>query len=392
MTILTTRKTRRNTAKTLVKGAALGAALLAGAGAAQARELRYAFGISSTFATYPAIERYAQQLHDTAGLDVQVYAMSLLTVQETMAGLRDGLADIGWETAPYHPAEFSEANLMANLTMLVTSGNVPDIPAIAMAGAMLEYILLDCPDCLAQMRSQNVVYTAATATPPYWLLCNTPVHSIEELQGRRIRSGAANFSRWAERFGATGVSLPGNEIYDALAQGVVDCTTNDIGQLLGLRFIDVTSSVTTGVPGGVYGGTLAANWNRDVWQSLTEDQRRAALHAAATFTADSILMYQASADEARVAAEAQGMAIYEPTPDLAAATAQFVHDDLATIAQQFTTTYGMQNVDQKIATAVALIERWQGLAQDIGTDVDAIAQLYWDEVFSRIDVATYGMD
>lgn len=379
-------------AGTLSRGLALGAALAVGAGAAQGQELRYAFGISSTFATYPAIERYAALLSETAGLDVKVYAMSLLTVQETMAGLRDGIADIGWETAPYHPAEFSETNLITNLTMLATTGKVPELPGVAMAGAVLEYVLLNCPECLDQMKEQNAVFTASTATPPYYLLCNKKVTSIKELQGKRIRSGAPNFSRWAETFGATGVSLPGNEIYDGLAQGIVDCTTNDIGQLLGLRFIDVTSSVTLGVPGGVYGGTLAANFNRDVWQGLTDDQRLAALKAGARFTADSILMYHQSAEDARKVAEEKGMDFFEPSADLVAATAAFVEEDLTTIATQFKETYGVRNVDAKIETAKGLIEKWKGLVEGTGTDIDAIESLYWNEIYSKVDPTTYGMD
>jgi|TARA_R110002126_G_scaffold86592_1_gene209019 TRAP-type C4-dicarboxylate transport system substrate-binding protein len=373
-------------------GIAIGALSLGTAAGAQEKELRYAFGISPTFATYPAIERYAEMLSEDPGLNVKVYAMSLLTVQETMAGLRDGIADIGWETAPYHPAEFAETNLITNLTMLMTTGKVPDLPGTAMAGAVLEYVMLNCPDCLKEIKAQNAVFTASTATPPYYLLCNKPVATIEQLQGKRIRSGAPNFSRWAEKFGATGVSLPGNEIYDALGQGIVDCTTNDVGQLLGLRFIDVTSSVTLGVPGGVYGGTLAANFNRDVWQGLTEAQRLTALKAAARFSADSVLMYHQSAEEARATAEGKGIEFFEPSEELAAATAQFVQDDLATIAQQFKETYGIEDVDAKIELARGLIDKWKGLVEGTGTDLDAITQLYWDEVYSKVDAATYGMD
>lgn len=385
-------KFARKTGQAVKAVLAVGALCLGTAASSQEKELRYAFGIAPTFATYPAIERYAEMLSEDPGLSVEVYAMSLLTVQETMAGLRDGIADIGWETAPYHPADFAETNLITNLTMLMTTGDVPELPGTAMAGAVLEYVLLNCPDCLEEIKAQNAVFTASTATPPYYLLCNTPVATVEQLQGKRIRSGAPNFSRWAEKFGATGVSLPGNEIYDALGQGIVDCTTNDVGQLLGLRFIDVTSSVTLGVPGGVYGGTLAANFNRDVWKELTEEQRLLALRAAARFTADSVLMYHQSAEEARASAEAEGIEFLEPSEELVAATAQFVQDDLETIATQFKESYGVEGVDAKIELASELIEKWKGLVEGTGTDLDAIARLYWDEVYSKLDVATYGMD
>lgn len=150
--------------------------------------------------------------------------------------------------------------------------------------------------------------------------------------------------------------------------------------------------MTLGVPGGGYAGTLAANFNRDVWQGLTEEQRLEALRAGARFTADSVLMYHQYAEEARVAAEEKGVAFYDAAPDLVEATAQFVQDDVAAIAEQFEKTYGVQDAAAKIEVARGLIEKWRGLVKGTGTDIDKIEALYWNEVYAKLDPATYGMD
>ena len=70
---------------------------------------------------------------------------------------------------------------------------------------------------------------------------------------------------------------------------------------------------------------------------------------------------------------------------------EFVRGDLRIIAAQFTKDYGIKNVDAKIAKIIALIEKWKGLTADIADDPKALAKLYWEQIFSKIDPATFGM-
>lgn len=371
---------------------AAGAVLLAGAGMASAQELRYAFGFPTSFATYPAIERYAEQINAETGIEMKVFASSLLAPAEMMAGLRDGLADLGWDAAPYNPIEFSEAALIADLSMLITAGDVPAVPGAAMTGAMLEYILFNCADCLAQFDAQNVIFSAGTGTTPYYLICTEPLTTLADLQGKRIRTAAGNFERWAAAVGASGVAMPGNETYDALAQGVLDCTSNDLSQLIGQRLVDVAKQVTVGVPGGVYGGSTTANWNKDVWQGLTLEQRTAILKITARYVADTVVAFHDATATSIAQAETEGAVLNEAADDLKAATAAFVEGDKATIEQQYTEKYSLQNVGQKVATASELIEKWKLLVMETPSDIDALEKVYWDEIYSKLDPATFGMN
>lgn len=361
-------------------------------GAALAQDLRYSFPFPETFSPFPAVERFVEQLSEDAGIDARLFVMSLLSPAETMAGLRDGIADMAWTTLTYNPTEFSESTLINDLSMQVTSGDMPEIPGAAMVGATLEYILLNCPDCLAQMSEQNAVMTAATGTPPYYLICGTRIESVADIQGKRIRIAGGNFGRWAETFGGTGVSLPGNEIYESISQGVLDCTSNDISQLSGLQLSEVASSVTTGVPGGVYAAIASANFNRDAWQDLTEEQRGAILRAAARFSADSSVEYYKAEQRARQVAEEANIEIIEADEELLAATAEFIAADVATVVRQYSEQYGLSDVEAKVATASGLIDKWKTLFADVPADVDAIEALYWEHVYSKLDVASYGMN
>lgn len=372
--------------------AATSAVLFSAPVAVQAKELKYAFGFPTSFATWPALGRYADQLKKDAGIDVKVFADSLLKPNEIMSGVRSGIADIGWDSMPYNPTEYSEGSLAADLTMQITSGKVPLLPGAAMTGAMTEYMMLNCPECLDQIKSQNAVYVASTGTTPYYLICNKPIITLADMKGKRIRTAAGNFQRWASAVGGVGVPMPGNEIYDALGQGVLDCTSNDLSQLIGLRFVDVGKDVTTGVPGGIYGGSTIANWNKDTWKGLTVQQRTAVLKASARLAADSVILYHDATEKAIVQAKARGARFHAASKDLTDATAKFIEGDKATMVALYTEKYRLKNVNEKVATVSKLIEKWRTLTMTTPANVDAISKLYWDQIYSKINPATYGVN
>ena len=362
--------------------------------AASARDTRIALGMTDVYAAYKPLVAFAETIGTEAGLTSKVYPMSLLTFAETAPGVRDGLTDFGFVVFPYHPTEFSEMNLVANLAMLATTGDdVPEMPGAAMAGAIMEYALLNCPDCMTQMTANNQVYLSGAATTPYVLLCNKPILTAEDAKGKRFRAGAANWARWADAVGGAAVTVPGNETYDALSQGIVDCTMSALNDLIGGRFIDVTTDVTLGQPGGVFAGLGAANVNLDFWRGLTTEQRAAVMKAASRLSAEIVYAYATDDAAGVAAAEEKGVPMVEADASLAAVTTAFVESDVATISKQFTEQFAVQNVDQKIETFRTILTRWKGLTKDIGEgDVDALAQLYWDEVISKLDPATHGMN
>lgn len=365
----------------------------AGLGDAEAADLRIALGLPDVYAAYEPLTRFADALAETAGLTGKVYPMSLLTLAETAGGVRDGLADVGFVVFPYHPVEFSEVNLAANLSMLATTGETPPIPGAAMAGASMEYTLLNCPDCLAQMKANNQVYVTGASTTPYRLLCTRTIATPQDVEGRKFRAGAANYARWAEALGGSSVSVPGNETYDAMSQGVVDCTMSPLGDLIGGQYIDVTSHITLAAPGGTFMGLGAANFNRDVWLDLSEEQRAAVLKAGAQLAADAVYAYVEDDAEGRAAAEKKGVDIIEGEASLKEATDGFVDEDIATIASQFKDKFRVPEVDAKIETFRGLVEKWKGLTADLGEgDQARLADLYWTEVVSKVDPATYAMD
>ncbi len=362
------------------------------AGDASARTLKSAVGLAPSSVQYYAHSRLADYVAENTDLKIKVFSMSLLNLKETPPGLRDGIADMGFVLPPYYPAEYSEFNLAANLSMLSTTGRQVESPGAAMAGATNEYVFFNCPECLAQFEHENQAYLGTASSPTYIMLCTTPIRTLEDLKGKRFRSGAANFGRWAEHFGGIKVTVSGNDVYEGLGQGVIDCSMQSATELTNLSLFDVVKAVTRRIPGGVFSGVATNNMNLDTWRSLSLEERKVILKGSARLQADGTWKYYDDAKKNLEIAPSKGIEVIEPDPEILTRTDEFVKGDLKVISEQFTTDYGVANTDEKIAKLVELTEKWKALTEGMENDPEALFQVYWDEVFSKIDPETYGMN
>ena len=70
---------------------------------------------------------------------------------------------------------------------------------------------------------------------------------------------------------------------------------------------------------------------------------------------------------------------------------EFVVQDLGKVGHEFTTAYGLDGVKAKIARFVGLLEKWKKLTEGLENDPEGLAEVYWKEIYSKIDPKTYGM-
>lgn len=376
----------------------LAATLLAGTLAsvtAQAQTLRYALGYPPGSDSAKAAENYAEKVKEFSNntLTVRVYPLSLLNFAETSAGLRDGMTDIGYLLSPYFPSEYPHTNLLAEAAMQtqLLDESVQGKEGPAYIGALLEYILFHCDNCNAEFANQNQVFTGIGSSSNYLLNCREPVTTVAQLEGKRLRAAGSQWSRWATSFGATPVTLSGNEAMEALSQGVVDCVIISAPDLENLGIIEATRHITTDMPGGIFAGAPVTNVNRDAWRKLTNDQRRAMLHAAAYMSAEVPYVYhEREADVLRRAVSEKGITLHRASQDLADATREFVLKDMDVIAQYYKERHNVANGAEMLAEFRTILEKWVDLVQDVDSK-EALAELYWTEVLSKVDPAKHGM-
>ena len=138
--------------------------------------------------------------------------------------------------------------------------------------------------------------------PSQMIWCNSPVNSIGDLKGKRIRVYLTTLGDFVEGVGAVPVSVPYNDVPDALTKGVVDCVITG-------TMSAYTSKLYQIAP---YGFTLRVGWglafgamNIDKWKQLTEAQQ-ALLQKEITALTKSMWQETATEDAIALACLANG--------------------------------------------------------------------------------------
>ncbi|EAQ04682.1 TRAP-T family transporter, DctP (periplasmic binding) subunit [Pseudooceanicola batsensis HTCC2597] len=376
---------------TAVSAAALCTGLLAGA--TQARELSFAIGHPPVSYLVKGGERASEEFNEATGGDMtlKVYPMSLLSMAETMGGLREGLADVGTVMTPYFPAEFPHTNLIIESSMILeTLGEgATEVQGPAFAAAVSEFVFTKCPECVEEFAAQNQVFTGGAGTPQYVLNCTKPVATMEDLQGARLRIGGANWARWSEAIGAAPITMSGNEMLEALNQGVLDCIILSTPDIYNFGMGDSVTHITKGAPGGAYFASMS-NMNISSWNELSEEQRTDFLKAMAHGSAWTSQRYQEGAAEVEAAARENGVEIMQADDAVVEATQEFIAEDRASTVAYFQEEYGVERGEEMLDDFTALLEKWVGLIGEADPE-QGYGDLYWEEIFSKVDVSQYGV-
>ncbi|MDF2231293.1 C4-dicarboxylate TRAP transporter substrate-binding protein [Albimonas sp. CAU 1670] len=375
-----------------IRLAVAGALALAALPAAAADTLRVSIGFPPGGRGDQLYQSFVQHLDEYSGgsLTGKVYPLNLLSFKESLPGLRDGIADVALVPSPYFPSELPVTNFLHELVGLgEVRAEDKDVGAMALIGAINEYMLLECDACEQEAMAHNQVALNAGTSSRYNLLCAKPVYTAEQLEGVRIRAGGAFYARWAKAMGATPVTMSGNEEFEALSQGVLECTTNAPYALIEFGLAEAAPYINTSFPGGGSYSDLA-NVNLQAWQGLTDDQRRAMLHAAADLSAELYWSFR-EGDKAGVEkALSLGGEIRAAEPSLEEKSEAYLQEDLQAIVANYRDNRGVANAPEIFERLTQLFDRWVPLVQDVD-GAEAMAEVLWREVHSRVDPADYGM-
>jgi TRAP-type transport system periplasmic protein len=379
-----------NTMKKSLKAILAGATMLSLAGAANAADLSFAGGWPPNSAPTATLEKFATAVGELTNgeVSVRVFPLSLLSFAEANAGVRDGIADMTANLMAYFPAEFANFNMLAEFSELVELEEFAgELSSTAFAGAITEYVFQNCPACLGEIDGQNQVYLGASSTTSYVLQCVVPLNTVADLQGKRIRTAGAYWARWAESVGATPVSMSVNETLEGLNQGVVDCTASNTADFVNFGFIDVVKYVYLGLPGAQF--NVPFTMNKDSWNGLSDDNKAAMLRAHAKLIADIAWVYIEEARAGRERAPSLGIAYEEASPELVALNREFISKDKEDVARIYAERFNITTGAEAAAALTEGLTKWTELTRNVAS-ADELAEIYWNEIYSKIDVATYG--
>lgn len=370
--------TKRLTA--VATGAALAGLVLAGG--ASAKDFVYGSWIpqaeyTNRVALPKAFEEIAKETDGEINWRL-VPGGQLVNPVDTYDGVESGLVQGGMGVPSYAPSVVPVLNV---LYQTVLPGDAP----AAGTGAVLETTLLDCPQCLQELTDINSVMLSGWTTSPYMLGCKEPVQSLADLKGLKVRATGGNV-RLMEAAGAVPVAATLVEAINLLQTGAIDCIFGTRGWYRSFGYADFITAHTD-YPMGMTGP--AAGWlmNRDAWDGMTDEQRDIHLHKGAMVSAMQAIG-QFTVEDREVldwAVKEKGVKVVEPdTAEFAKLMEEFIAaQDAANI--EAAKAAGVEDPEGMIKTYRENFEKWKDLTKDIGEDTDALTQLYYDQVFSKVD-------
>ncbi|MBP1851769.1 C4-dicarboxylate TRAP transporter substrate-binding protein [Rhizobium halophytocola] len=362
----------------------VGLAALA-ASTADARELRVAPGAPpahpSNSHLYQKLVEYLPEVSD-GQLTGQLLGPEVVSLGQMKDALQSQLVEVGNILPLYFPADLPNMALAGELAL---SGREPH----AMAAAMTEY-MVTCDTCQQELKKFGVVYLGSGSSDVYAILTKKPVKTAEDLKGLRLRSGGAPFSRFAEHFGAVPANIPVGDTFESMSQGVIDGSMASVGDLLSFRLVELVKDVTL-VPLGTYHATSDFTVSGTTWESLSPEERKQLATAANKANVDFTQRWgYEMAAEATKAAKDAGITFVDPDPAFVKAVQDFAEADKETAAKVAQERFGFTDAGDRVARFSALVDKWNGIFQEVKGDPAELTKRLDSEIWSKVDFSTYG--
>ena len=208
--------------------------LAAGTAAAQATKLKFAVFTPDKEQTFVTVMKpFAEAVNkDAAGaVEIDLFpngALGRPAPQQAQMVL-DGVADIAWVIASYTPGRYQE-NEVFELPGLFRSLQEATtvINRLVQSGKIKGY--------------EDFFVIGAFGTAPYSLHARTPINSITDIKGKKIRSSGAIEGETLKALGAVPIGMPVTEIPEAVSRGTIDGTTSHPSPLFDFGIVRVTNA------------------------------------------------------------------------------------------------------------------------------------------------------
>jgi TRAP-type C4-dicarboxylate transport system substrate-binding protein len=302
---------------------------------------------------------------------------TLADPKTTFQAVHDGLMAAGLAIPSYVPSVVPAAFTIYS-TIVFGDDNV------ATSAAALETLTLHCPECIAEMKKLNAVPLSGWVAGPYYLACRSPVQSLVDLKGKRVR-GVGGYNELLTMLGAVPVGATLVEAVGLLQRGGLDCQLGTHGWLKVFGYGDVVKTITD-QPLGMTGPAIGLMMNRDAWNKFTPDQKKVHVRAAARLSALQSLG-QFVIEEEEVLAE------LKKTKGISMAKA--AAKDFDAVAAKYDKIQRERNIENSTKLGVkdpaAIIDayaaarkKWGALSKGIGRDVDKLTAAIQREIYDKV--------
>jgi TRAP-type C4-dicarboxylate transport system substrate-binding protein len=214
----------------------LAAALTVFGAAAQAQPVKLKFAIFSPDkeATFLSVFKpFAEAVNkEAAGLvEIDLFpngALGRSPVQQAQMVL-DGVADLAWVIASYTPGRFQENEVF----------ELPGVFADLREATLVFTRLVNS----GKIRGYDDFFPIGLfGTAPYSLHSRSPINSIADIKGKKIRTSGAIEGETIKALGAVAIGMPVTEVPEAISRGTIDGTTSHPAPLVDFGISRVTSA------------------------------------------------------------------------------------------------------------------------------------------------------
>ncbi|WP_102271733.1 TRAP transporter substrate-binding protein [Cytobacillus massiliigabonensis] len=157
--------------------------------------------------------------------------------KETYDNIVTGIMDAGWGLQGYNAGKFPIHSVLQ--LPFLTDGN----------GAELSVVAQKLYDTFPEIQKEydDVKLLWVHAADPYAIITKgKAVRTFEDVKGLKLRTPSVEAGEMIKSWGATPVSLPAPEIYDAMQKGVIDGGVLPVAAIKDFNLFDVVDYVTLG--------------------------------------------------------------------------------------------------------------------------------------------------
>ncbi len=286
--------------RTIVAVAVSTAALLATAPLSAQETLRFASFLPATLPQTQTDQWFADEVTKRSGgkLKIQVFAGGALGKPTELLKL---VSEGGVQMATTSPAYFT-----SQFPMLSATNSLPLVfKDAAQVQRILPILYAETPGLQAELKQLNLHPVYWHSVDPYFMICRTPVRTLADMKGKKVRSYGDDVPRMLQAIGAIPVNLLPGDLYESLQKGTIDCTPYSLATAVSLKLHEVAKYVTfmnIGSPGG---------WpifvNQKAWDGLSADNKKLVMEVSAAAGKVELDKFAESDIEARKVMKAAGV-------------------------------------------------------------------------------------
>ena len=195
---------------------------------------------------------------------LMLWGGTVVKVGEVPTAVENGVIDLGPLVTPYFPDQFPINNAIPFFW--------PQPKSQAQLGELMLKWHDEHPEFAKELAKFKLKMISVRPLPAYGIICSKPIRTMEDFKGKRIRSYGVALPAMLEALGAVPVSMSDAEAYEALGNGILDCSPGDPALTVGWKWADVAKYFID-VPMGASWGHMVI-MNLDKYNALPADLKK----------------------------------------------------------------------------------------------------------------------